>query len=322
MVLKQPDHVGHASHICRLGAFLALGLWVAGTVDAQPVDATLEFGARVLILDQPRAIAPDPLDPGFFYVVEGGKHRVVRLNPEGAVVQTLGGPGSRDGQFDTPHALDATNGTTLLIADTENGRLQAFARTGAFLFSFPIGERSEDGQRSFSGSAEESGLTSGGRPVAVRVNEADHVFVADGAEGVVRWWDRDYRAQPTIGAFTAGDGTLADPIALALDERQNLYVLDRDLESVLVYDALGTYLRHVGEGIVGEGRSLQVIEAHLWVVLPQRLLLFDATGVLAHVWAVDVGTALVDVALHQEALWLLAEDGLYTTALPAAFRTP
>lgn len=301
---------------------MAFGLWAAGTVGAQPVDATLEPVTRVLILDQPQAIAPDPLDPGFFYVVEGGKHRVVRLNPEGAIVQTLGGPGSRDGQFDTPHALDVTNGTTLLIADTENGRLQAFARTGAFLFSFPIGEHSEDGRRSFSGSAEESGLTSAGRPVAVRVNEAEYVFVADGAEGVVRWWDRDYRAQPTIGAFTAGEGTLANPVALAFDDTENVYVLDRDQESVLVYDALGTYLRRIGESIVGEGRSLQIIEAHLWVALPQRLLVFDPTGVLAYVWAVDVGVALVDVAVHQEALWLLAEDGLYTTALPAAFRAP
>lgn len=286
------------------------------TVAAQPADARIDSGVRLLSLDQPTALVADPLEAGFFYIVEAGKHRVLRVDATGTIIQAIGGPGSREGQFDTPQALDATNGTTLLVADTENGRVQGFSRAGAFLFAVPVGIDTEDSQRSYTERGSGGASITEGRPVAIVANDADDVLVVDGADAVIRWWDRDYRRQDPFGGYDAGAGRLMEPIALTLDDDQNMYVLDRAQQSIVLFDPLGTYLRHIGGGIVRDGRNLRLFDENLWVVLPHRLLLFETTGSLSKVFDVETKSALVDVYTRNEQVWLMTEDGLYMATLP------
>lgn len=304
------------SLIRTLGLGLVLGIVGVQGIRGQPADAVIEPGTRLLALDQPQALVADPLEEGFFYIVEGGKHRVLRVDAQGTVVQTIGGPGSREGQFDAPQALDATNGTTLLVADTENGRIQGFARTGAFLFSIPVGPNAGDSQRSYSENTAEVSSIAEGRPLAIAVNDADDVFVIDALDGIIRWWDRDYRVQEPIGGYVARDGSLTEPTAFALDNDQNLYVLDEEHQSIMLFDALGTFLRRMGEGIVQGGHNLRISDNYLWVVRPRQLLVFEIGGSLFRVFDVEEGAGLVDVYTQEGQLWLLKEDGFYQTNLP------
>lgn len=67
------------------------------------------------------------------FVVESGKHRVVKLNHSGEIVSTIGGLGSGDYQFDTPIDIDATNGLKIYVSDNRNNRIQIFDKRFQYL---------------------------------------------------------------------------------------------------------------------------------------------------------------------------------------------
>jgi len=79
------------------------------------------------------AVAAD----GSLFVADGyGKGFVHRYNAEGEYLGSFGGPGKENGQFHTPHgvAIDARSlFPRVLVADRENGRVQAFDFDGNFL---------------------------------------------------------------------------------------------------------------------------------------------------------------------------------------------
>ncbi|MGB0348056.1 MAG: hypothetical protein ACPGGA_11260, partial [Balneolaceae bacterium] len=69
------------------------------------------------------------------FVVESGKHRLLKLDHDGNLLETLGGLGSGDYQLDTPMDVDATNGLKIYISDYGNNRIQIFDRRFQFLGS-------------------------------------------------------------------------------------------------------------------------------------------------------------------------------------------
>lgn len=79
------------------------------------------------------AVAAD----GNFYIADGyGLGYVHRYSPDGNYLSSFGGPGEEDGKFRTPHGVAVdTRGKTprVLVADRENGRIQAFDLEGNFL---------------------------------------------------------------------------------------------------------------------------------------------------------------------------------------------
>lgn|GEM_PF-635111 len=69
----------------------------------------------------------------FIFVVESGRNRVIKLNHLGDIVETIGGLGSGDYQFDTPIDIDATNGLKVYVSDNRNNRIQIFDRRFQYL---------------------------------------------------------------------------------------------------------------------------------------------------------------------------------------------
>jgi peptidylglycine monooxygenase len=99
------------------------------------------------------AIAPS----GEIYVADGyGACRVHRFAADGAPLGTWGKPGSRPGEFATPHGIWAT-ADRVLVTDRENDRVQAFAPDGTVIAAW----------RGFS------------RPMDVCVDAAGRILVTD-----------------------------------------------------------------------------------------------------------------------------------------------
>lgn len=69
------------------------------------------------------------------FVVESGKHRLLKLDHNGNLIETLGGLGSGDYQFDTPIDVDATNGLKIYVTDYGNERIQVYDRRFQYLGS-------------------------------------------------------------------------------------------------------------------------------------------------------------------------------------------
>ena len=87
----------------------------------------------------PRRIAIGPDDS--IYVVDQGRARIVKFNPDGQVLTTWGSSGSGNGQF-ADHTSVAVDPTTnkVYVADPINRRIQVFDSDGNFLTKWSVPE--------------------------------------------------------------------------------------------------------------------------------------------------------------------------------------
>ena len=98
---------------------------------------------------------------------------------------------------------------------------------------------------------------------------------------------------------------------ISVDADDNLYVADAELGGVMVYDAFGSFARHVAQGIAEEVRALTVRGGRLWVVLPRRVLGFSTQGRREVSIDVTLEADLVDAAWLGGDLYLLTPTGLF-----------
>ncbi|NBC16542.1 MAG: hypothetical protein GVY18_04400 [Bacteroidetes bacterium] len=291
---------------------IGLALGVVGDVRGQTPEVTAPPLRTIATFEEAQALARD--GRGSLYVVDGGPNVVVQLDPDGTLLRTLGGSGTAPGAFYDPRDVDPTNGLVLVVADAGNGRLQRFSRQFVPLEVLPVVRvdryvPEQAGQPIYSlGERGEVG-TPEGRPIAVITNAADETFAVDAAQGIVLKWDPQRRLERAIGGYDAGDGTLSDPVALALDDRY-LYVADRTEAGVAVYDHLGSFVRWIGRDQLVDVRALTVAEGQLWCVLPDRVRAYDATGRHRRELAIATEAPLVDVSVTEDVLYVLTSRRL------------
>jgi len=293
--------------LCAGLGFLVLwgsgGVWAVGLAHAQEADR--EAAAVLAEFEEARALAVDPR--GRLYVADAGRDVVNIFGADGTRRDALGGAGTQPGTFDTPSAIDPTNGQTLLVADTYNGRVQRFSTEGQYLESLPVGqtERRTAGEWTFQDGGGAS-VQGDGRPIGVARDDEGTVFVLDSRNRQVWKWSDVGRSQSLV---SGRGGRFQDPVALALGTDRRLYVADAGREAVLIYDAVGTFRRMAGPSFPGV-RALAVHRGRLWIVCPHRVLVWGrAAGVVAE-YTVDLGEPLVDVAAYQDRVYLLTETRL------------
>ena len=228
------------------------------------------------------------------YVVDRGREVVVQLDLDGRELARLGGPGGGDGAFDEPQAIDPGAGLTWLVADAGNGRLQRFSQTLLYMESLavPRATQFEPGTRNRLESRDE-GLQNGW-PVAVAQSPTGEIFAIEAHQGVVLKWDKSRRLERAIGAYGLGEGALVEPVALAVDKNL-LYVADRGLGTVIVYDLFGGYVRTLARGRAEAVHAIVLEANRLWVVLPTKVHVFGTAG--SHLFELVVRSDLELVAV-------------------------
>lgn len=304
----------HRRHTIALLIVLFLG--AAQLAVAQPADTVVTQAEVLARFSEARALAVDP--SGKLYVVDAGKEAVLQFGPGGVLLASLGGPGAEAGQFDEPADIDPTNGLLWVVADAGNSRLQRFSNTFLHLDTLPVARiaRFTPGAtgRTVPLGAEGGVEEADGRPIAVTTSNANEIFAIDEAQGLVLKWDASRRLERAIGGYDAGEGALVEPVALATDAA-SLYVADRGRAAVLVYDLFGGYVRTLAPGRLADVRALDVARDELWIVLPERLLVYETRGRLLRALDVHLGEPLVGVAHHKGATYLLTPTRLWRATL-------
>ena len=84
------------------------------------------------------------------------------------------------------------------------------------------------------------------------------------------------------------EGILVKPMGVAMDDQQNIYVVDIGQRKVLIYDSMGMYLRSVGDketfdrpvglAVTGDGSRIYVIDAGGIDSQRHRLVIYDGDG--------------------------------------------
>jgi DNA-binding beta-propeller fold protein YncE len=169
----------------------------------------------------PLGLTFDPAGNLYIADVTPEKHRVIVLDPAGALKLSFGSQGEEDGQFWYPNGIAVDSQGRIYVADSNNGRVQAFDKDGTLLFKINRGMGSGDLSM----------------PRGIAVDSDNRLLVADTSRGAVQVYgisgsaDSDpQNALKFLGSFSGGASTetfLQFPNGLALDGQGDVYVTDR-----------------------------------------------------------------------------------------------
>ncbi|GAB5408233.1 MAG: hypothetical protein BalsKO_05980 [Balneolaceae bacterium] len=149
-----------------LAIIFSVGSFTLNAQESSESSELIYFG-----LDNPTSIYATQ---DFLFVVESGKHRILKLDHNGALIETLGGLGIGDYQFDTPIDIDATNGLKIYISDFRNNRIQIFDKRFQYLTTI----KAPQGKRNF-------------RPTQLVINDFGELFVYEKSSNSIIRFDEN-----------------------------------------------------------------------------------------------------------------------------------
>ena len=176
----------------------------------------------------PRGVIVD--NDGNIILVDTGTHRILKFSPVGKLLHTAGTESTRgntSGEFNGPVGIGISPEGKVFICDCFNHRVQILGPELQFLEEF--GEMG-DGPKKFL------------RPWDVAFDKQGNVYIADCGNRCVKVFTAGLKPVKVIGqgngkAYKKGD--LRAPSSLCIDKNDFLYVADKSLGSVSVYDNQG-----------------------------------------------------------------------------------
>lgn len=212
------------------------------------------------------------------------------------VTMFQGGKGAARGQFDFPRGIAADRSGNILVSDTNNGRIQKFAPTGAFLSSFG---KMGHGQ----GELQD--------PNGLAVDSKGNIYVADCGNHRVQKFAADGRF---LAEWRGPDPGFYGPRDIWISDDDILYVVDQGRARVAKLDVNGNTLavwgsQGKGEGQFGEPTTVAVDTKRdrVYVADPRnrRIEVFDTAGKFLTEWPVPewqpVGWSFQDIAIDSQA---------------------
>jgi DNA-binding beta-propeller fold protein YncE len=194
--------------------------------------------------------------------------------PESATTMFEGGKGTEEGQFDSPTGIAVDASGNILVADSNNGRIEKFSPTGAFLST--IGTKG-------------SGHGQLGQPNGIAIDRAGNIYVAEAS---------NHRVQKL-----ASDGTFIaewapgfyGPRRIAIGPDDSIYVVDQGRTRIVKFSPDGQLLAVWGSKGTGDGQfddptsvAVDPTTSKVYVADPRnrRIQVFDSNGKFLTKWVV------------------------------------
>jgi DNA-binding beta-propeller fold protein YncE len=197
--------------------------------------------------------------------------------PEIGTSMFEGGKGTEKGQFDVPRGMTVDRSGNVLVADSNNGRVQKFSPSGMFLGV--IGTKGD-------------GLGEFREPCGVAVDSSGNIYVAETAN------QRVQKLMPD-GTFVAEwkgpEPGFYGPIDISIGADNNVYVVDEGHVRIVKLDTNGNVLAVWGERGAGDGQfndptsvAVDANNDRVYVADPlnRRIEVFDTNGHFVANWFV------------------------------------
>jgi len=192
--------------------------------------------------------------------------------PQVAVNMFEGGTGAGKGEFDSPRGIAADRNGNIFVADTNNGRIEKFSPTGAFLSVMGIKGTGHGELAAPNGIAIDLAgniyVADAGKhvveklapngtvidewkgpdpgfygPRRIAIGPDDSIYVADQGRTRIVKFSPDGRVLTTWGTSGSGDGQFNDHTSVAVDPGTNrVYVADPINKRIQVFDSNGRFL--------------------------------------------------------------------------------
>lgn len=203
---------------------------------------------------KPSAAATDA--QGNLYVTDAGNYRVQKLDSQGRFILKWGSQGSGNGQFELPTGIAVDKAGNVYVADNNNSRIQKFDSQGHFLLGWGSagnGDGQFEAAPVFTGSLRATPTLIATEIGALAVDSHNNVYVADighsriqkfDSQGhfLAKWDVPPYNKTSSVGSpvgdFPVGIG----PTSIAIDSKDNIYVVGIGSGPIYKYDTSGHQL--------------------------------------------------------------------------------
>ena len=214
-----------------LSLFPLLFFFASSAFSYQQIEFLREIGeygkpAAQRLVNGARALA---LFGDKMFIADTEAHQVLVLDRDGKTALKWGTKGDKPGQFRLPLGIAVDEQGRVYVSDSGNGRVQVFDTQGKFLRSF--GSKGS-GSKQFSGP---SGLAAG----------RGLVYIADTGNSRVQILTTEGIFVSELTVKTKKD-EMKEPIDVAVDLQNRVYVLDSDDNKVRVFDASGAQINAFG----------------------------------------------------------------------------
>ena len=184
------------------------------------------------LLNQPWAIDHSALD--IIYVADTGNNIIRLFDRKGKYMESIGGFGFNDDQFDMPADIWARSIVNIYVSDYNNQRLQRYDRQMNFISSLVNNDALEP-RFQFAELA------------SCAVSAQNDLFVLDHQDFKVIKFNRDGSAEHSFGQTESDSGELINPQQLDIWQGDKLLVSDADLPGLFVFDFFGNFIRVISD---------------------------------------------------------------------------
>jgi len=175
---------------------------------------------------------------GYIYVIKGNS--VLKIKENGIIMDTFGGSGSGDGQFNNPTALVLDNSGNIYVLDEGNARIEKLDSHGNFVKSWD--ETSNGDTGSFSSLDD----------IEIGPNNILYVL-SSGGNNKVYEYDTNGNFITKWGESGSDDGQFFYPVGLGIDSNNNyVYIADSSKNIVEKFDLNGNYISKIGTDNSGD----------------------------------------------------------------------
>jgi tripartite motif-containing protein 71 len=229
----------------RIQKFDSEGTFIIKWSSDAIVDPSLpgEFG-------EPTGVAVDSSNN--VYVADLDLHSIQKFTSEGTVITKWGSNGEGDGEFRGPRGVAVDSSGYVYVPDELNHRIQKFDSDGTFITKWGS-KGTGDGQFI--------------NPIAVAVDSSDNVYICEGADPPPSEGGNNRIQKFTSeGTFitkwgSKGDenGQFRNPLGVAVDSSNNVYVADTGNDRIQKFTSEGTFVTKWGSNGEGDGQFLAPI---------------------------------------------------------------
>jgi len=220
-----------------------------------------------------------------------------------------GGKGTGKGEFDFPHGIAADRSGNILVADTNNGRIQKFSPSGAFVTS--LGTKG-------------TGYGQCGEPNGLAICRTGNIYVADASNHRVEKLAPD---GSVIDEWKGPDPGFYGPRRIAIGPDDSVYVVDQGRARIVKFSPDGQVLATWGTKGNGDGQfddhtsvAVDPNTNKIYVADPinRRIQVFDSDGRFLTKWIIPEWgrpAGFEDLAIDSKAGRLYASSANMNTVL-------
>jgi DNA-binding beta-propeller fold protein YncE len=170
-------------------------------------------------LQNPTGLAIDP-ERNRLYVADSHLHQIVLYSLDGTYLESWGGRGPGEGEFNYPTNLALDRNGRLLVVDTGNFRVQILSPEGEFVSTFG---KAGDGLGDFH------------RPKGIALDSEGHIYISDAAYNNFQVFDAEGQLLLFVGNLGQQPGSFWLPAGVHIDGSDRIFVVDQVNARVQVF---------------------------------------------------------------------------------------